>query len=103
MDPSEQYYLEFLGDKDQMDELPTIALKRDMFGKYSLFEGANIIEIKKRMLCLEHFEKPLKSVSTYKLDELVDISKRLGCYNEAKHLKKTELYKEITDIIQWKK
>jgi DNA-binding protein Fis len=55
--------------------------------------------IQKSMLCLEHFNKPLRSISTYKTSELEDISKLLGIYNEElqKKLKKQELYNNISE------
>jgi len=55
--------------------------------------------IQKSMLCLEHFNKPLRSISTYKMSELEDITKLLGIYNDnsQKKLKKQELYNNISE------
>lgn len=55
--------------------------------------------IQKTMLCLEHYTKPLRAISTYKTIELEEISKLLGIYNEDtdKRMKKQDFYKNISE------
>ena len=55
-------------------------------------------KIKNTMLCLEHYTKPLKAISTYKSCELEEIGKKLNIYDESiKKLKKQELYNKIVE------
>ena len=51
------------------------------------------------MLCLEHYTKPLRAISTYSLSELEEIGKKLGLCNETsqKKSKKQELYNQIAE------
>jgi hypothetical protein len=55
--------------------------------------------IQQTMLCLEHYTKPLRAISTYSLSELQEIGKKIGLYDETsnKKVKKQELYNEITE------
>jgi hypothetical protein len=55
-------------------------------------------KIKNTMLCLEHYAKPLKAVSTYKSCELDEIVKKLNINDESiKKIKKQELYNKIVE------
>jgi hypothetical protein len=55
-------------------------------------------KIKNTMLCLEHYTKPLKAVSTYKSCELDEIVKKLNINDESmKKIKKQELYNKIVE------
>ena len=55
--------------------------------------------IQQTMLCLEHYTKPLRAISTYSVLELEDIGKKLGIYDEKsnKKMKKQELYNQIAE------
>jgi hypothetical protein len=55
--------------------------------------------IEQTMLCLEHYTKPLRAISTYSLSELEEIGKKLGIYDETsqKKVKKQELYNRIAE------
>jgi len=59
----------------------------------------NIQTIQNTMLCLEHYTKPLRAISTYSLPELEEIGKRVGIYDETsqKKFKKQELYHQIAE------
>ena len=50
--------------------------------------------IRDTMLLLEHYEKPLRGASSYKVDEMSAIAKLLGISSEKK-MKKTELYEAV--------
>ena len=59
----------------------------------------NIQTIQNTMLCLEHYTKPLKAISTYTVKELEGISNKLNITNKDsnKKFKKQELYSQITE------
>jgi len=104
MDPTKKYYLEYISNKDV--ENPTFILYKDTYGNYSLKQhsfGANDLEeFKSDKVCLENHLKPLKSISTYKTDDLEALSKKIGLYDESKKYKKAELYNLISETIAWK-
>jgi hypothetical protein len=104
MDPTKKYYLEYISNKDV--ENPTFILYKDTYGNYSLKQhsfGANELqEFKSDKVCLENHLKPLKSISTYKTDDLESLSKKIGLYDESKKYKKNELYNLISETIAWK-
>ena len=104
MDPTKKYYLEYISNKDV--ENPTFILYKDTYGNYSLKQdsfGANELqEFKSDKVCLENHMKPLKSISTYKTDDLESLSKKIGLYDESKKYKKNELYNLISETIAWK-
>jgi hypothetical protein len=55
-------------------------------------------KIKNTMLCLEHYTKPLKAISTYKSCDLDEIVKKLNINDESiKKIKKQELYNKIVE------
>jgi hypothetical protein len=51
------------------------------------------------MLRLEHYSKPLRAISSYKVSELEDIAALLGIPTNAK---KPELYARISEFCNWK-
>jgi hypothetical protein len=55
--------------------------------------------IQDTMLCLEHYTKPLRAISTYSLSGLEEIGKKLGLYDQTinKKIKKQELYNQIAE------
>jgi len=59
-----------------------------------------VLRIQTNMLRLEHFTKPLRAISSYKLSELEEIAKIIGFSNDEK-LKKPELYARITEYCNW--
>jgi hypothetical protein len=61
---------------------------------------SEVSRIQTNMLRLEHFTKPLRAISSYKLSELEEISKIIGLSNNDK-LKKPELYARITEYCNW--
>jgi len=95
--------LEFTADKDA--ELPTYVLYKDAYGKYSVksepLTDIEITDMKNKMICLENYLKPLKSISNYKVEELEELAKKMGIYEKNKKYKKTDLYQEISEACQW--
>jgi hypothetical protein len=95
--------LEFVADKD--NELPTYVIYKDAYGKYSVntvpLTNEEIQEMKNKMICLESYLKPIKSISNYKIEELEDLAKKMGIYERNKKYKKTDLYQEISEACTW--
>ena len=56
-------------------------------------------QIRSNSFLIENNEKPLKSVGSYKINNLVDYATLFGVYNENEKYKKTELYKLVGDYI----
>jgi hypothetical protein len=95
--------LEFVADKD--NELPTYVLHKDTYGKYSVktepLTTDEIADMKNKMICLESYLKPLKSISNYKVEELEELATKMGIYDGKKKYKKTDLYQEISEVCTW--
>lgn len=95
--------LEFISDRDA--ELPYYVVYKDTYGKYSVrcdaLTSEEVQEIKNKTICLESYLKPLKSVATYKVDELEDMAKKMGIYESNKKYKKTDLYQDISEACTW--
>jgi len=94
----EKTYL-FLGIHDP--EAKTIIVYYTPRGKYGNYTvdlettPEKIEKIKEEMVCLDSFEKPFKGISSYKSDELEQIAKKMGVFDETRKMKKTELYEVI--------
>lgn len=103
VDSTNRFMLEFLSNKDE--NLPTYVLYKDGYGKYKVnIEpnfADNINNMKNTLICLENYMKPLKSASNYKIDDLIDLARKLGIYNENAKIKKNELYEQIYEICKW--
>jgi hypothetical protein len=95
--------LEFISDRDA--ELPYYVVYKDTYGKYSVRCDAvtsdELQEIRSKMICLESYLKPLKSIASYKVDELEDMAKKMGIYESNKKYKKTDLYQDISEACTW--
>jgi hypothetical protein len=97
--------LEFKANKDN-DSYPTYVLQKDSYGKYKLrsdsLNSEQVVEFKQSMVCLESYLKPLKPLSTYHIDDLKNIARRLGGFDETYKYKKPELYEELNEAMKWK-
>ena len=95
--------LEFLSMPDI--SLPMYVLYKDSYGKYKIkttpISQEKVAEMKTSIICLENYLKPLKPISAYKIEELINITKTVGIYNENEKKKKTELYDELTTALTW--
>jgi hypothetical protein len=58
-----------------------------------------INKIKEELVCLESHDKPFKSISNYKVDDLENIAKKLGIFDITKKTKKDELFNLICQSI----
>jgi len=103
VDSTNRFMLEFLSNKDE--NLPTYVLYKDSYGKYKVnikpINTETITNMKNTLICLENYTKPLKTASNYKIDDLVDLARKLGFYNENMKYKKNELYEQICEICKW--
>ncbi len=63
-------------------------------------ENHEIEELTKNKFCLEHFNKPIKGLSTYKVSDLHNIAKILNIENYSTY-KKNELYQLIQLQLIW--
>jgi hypothetical protein len=104
VDSTQKLLLEFLPDTSNTD-VKTFVLYKDSYGKYKLdleeLSTDKVNELKTKMICLENFTKPFKAISNYKLNELEEIAKKVGVYDETKKYKKNDLYEEITHKCNW--
>ena len=74
--------------------------KKGGFGLDTDTSSEKIQNIFDTKFCLEHYNKPLKTISNYKSDELNSIGEMMGLNINIK-LKKQELYNEICKLICW--
>lgn len=104
IDATGKKMLEFVSDVD--NELPTYVLHKDIFGKYKLqsepLSRQQIITMKTTVFCLESYLKPLKTISSYHVEDLYKIAKQIGVYNDNKKYKKPDLYQELCEALVWK-
>lgn len=103
VDSTNRFMLEFISNKDE--DLPTYVLYKDGYGKYKVnieqLNHDNINNMKNTLICLENYMKPLKTVSNYKIDDLIDLARKLGICNENMKYKKNDLYEHICEICKW--
>ena len=99
--------LEFKADKDADNEsVQTYILQKDSFGKYKLrsypLSKEQVEEFKKTVVVLESHLRPLKPITNYQTDDLKNVARRLGGFDETYKYKKAELYEELSEAMKWK-
>ena len=95
--------VEFMANKE--NELPTYILKKkDKHYSINIVPVTieNIADMRETLICLENYTKPVRPMSSYKVDELIELGKKVGIYNEDEKLKKPELYEKINEYLKWK-
>ena len=105
VDNKKKTYLQFLLDNHEQYE--NVILYRKPDRKYTEYfvekeettEEKTLTDLRKNFLCLISFEKSLKSVSSYKLNELIQLYSLLGMTDPPK--KKHELYEKIVVHCVW--
>jgi hypothetical protein len=106
LDSTGRLLLKFFGCVDMVDENPTYILQKEANGKYMILGDALTVEEKRHYtetcFSLVHYEKPLMTISHYKIDELTALAKRLGVYEDGKKYKKAELYALVWNACSWK-
>lgn len=95
-------YLKFISNTDI--ELSTYAIYRNQNNIYSVdvepITNDKLYNIEK-MICLESYLRPLKTISNYKIVELTELAKKLDLLEDDKKYKKQELYDMIYNKIRW--
>lgn len=97
-------YLEFSPNIKQ-DEIPTHLFVRNKDGHFSFqtletIDEINDIKMKNIKVEKDPLVKPLKSISSYKVDELLNMANKLGIEIEEKS-KKQEIYEQISNKCMW--
>lgn len=103
LQPAKKNMVEFIGQKDA--ELPCYVLHKDTYGKYTIQETPatteQMEELRQSNICLDSYIRPLRAMTTYKMDDLVHIATKLGSIDLTVKIKKPELYEQISSRIQW--
>jgi hypothetical protein len=63
--------------------------------KYGMDFSANLDEIRTTFYKVDNIDKPIKAISAYKLDELVDMHQRISGGDDSVKKKKADLYEAI--------
>jgi hypothetical protein len=111
VDKTGKCMLEFWANKDNIPRMDTIKtddnaltyiLYKNEQGKYKLqlenLATSKIYELKNNLIVLDHYNKSLKSMTNYKVDELETMAKKLGLLNDNKKYKKNELYDLVSEF-----
>ena len=79
-----------------------IIKKEDTYGIYLNDSLTNIIEMKKKLLIIDNIDKPLKSITSYKKEQLIIMCKKLNITYELdgqKKFTKKKIYSLIQEIL----
>jgi hypothetical protein len=100
--------LEFWSNKDRIPNINSASEEGDALtyvlyktenGKYKLqYENIGsfqINDLKEKYVVLESYNKYIKAISNYKVEELEDIAKKFGVLDETKKYKKADLYELV--------
>ena len=102
IDREKGVYIKFVSNTDI--ELPTYAIYREDTHRYSVdIEPltSNKMENMNELICLESYLTPLKTISNYKITELMETAGQLGLLDNDKKYKKKEIYDLIYNKIRW--
>jgi len=102
IDREKGVYIKFVSNTDI--ELPTYAIYREDTYRYSVdIEPltSDKMENMNELICLESYLTPLKTISNYKINELMETASQLGLLNDDKKYKKKEIYDLIYNKIRW--
>jgi hypothetical protein len=107
--------LAFWSDKDRIPSIDrptdsedalTYVLHKDAYGKYKVqlepVSPSTILQMQQQMVTLDSYHRALKSITHYAVPDLIELAKKLSCYDETKKYKKAELYNEIAKQCVWK-
>jgi len=100
--------LEFWSNKEKIPSINSSSEENDAMtyvlyktenGKYKLqYENIGsfqINDLKEKYVVLESYNKYIKAISNYKVEELEDMAKKFGVFDETKKYKKAELYELV--------
>jgi hypothetical protein len=95
--------LEFWANTEMKTDTFTYILYKSSDGKYKLqFENIGeykVKELRNKYMVLEHYSKYMKSVSSYKVEELEEMARKLNIFDETKKYKKNDLYENIGKLL----
>jgi hypothetical protein len=95
--------LEFWANTEMKMDTLTYILYKSSDGKYKLqFENIGeykVIELRNKYMVLEHYSKYMKSASSYKVEELEEMARKLNIFDETKKYKKNDLYEKIGKLL----
>jgi hypothetical protein len=94
---NEKFYIDICPTDDIED---TIVLNKNTRGEYGLDSSGRVKFIEENMFRMDRYDRPLSAVSTYSMEELKEISKKVG-FNVTAKCKKAELYQELTRYCLW--
>jgi hypothetical protein len=100
---TKQFMIEFISNKDV--ELPTYVFQKNdkrFAVNIDQVTKETILDMKESMVCLENYIKPLKPMSTYKVEDLIKLATKIGVYNQDEKLKKPDLYEKLSEAMKWK-
>lgn len=88
-----------INNSSEQDDALTYVLYKTENGKYKLqYENIGsfqINDLKEKYVVLESYNKYIKAISNYKVEELEDYAKKFGVFDETKKYKKAELYELV--------
>ena len=100
MNSTNNMRMEFTTDNNEAN---TYVISKNDRNHYSICDepvtAEKLLAIRSNSFLIENNEKPLKSVGSYKIDNLIEYATLFGVYNENEKYKKTELYKLVGDYI----
>ena len=102
IDNNKGVYIKLISDSDV--ELPTYAIYRERYNTYSVDIEALTTDKcldMEGMICLESYLRPLKTISNYKIDELMEQARKFDLLDNDKKYKKQELYELVYNKIRW--
>jgi hypothetical protein len=94
---NEKFYIDICPTDDIED---TIVLNKNARGEYGLDSSDRVKFIEENMFRMDRYDRPLSAVSTYSMEELKEVSKKVG-FNVTAKCKKAELYQELTRYCLW--
>lgn len=99
--------LEYWATKDEQDSARhTYVLFKNKYGKYRAqlewISGSRLLELREKYMVLDNYLKPIKAASHYKVQDLVDLARKLSIYDENRKYTKVELYNNINELCTWK-
>ena len=105
--PEGRCMLEYWAVADEQDsQRHTYVLFKDKYGKYRAqlewISTGRLIELREKYMALDNYMKPMKAASHYKVQELVDLARRLSIYDDNKKYTKVELYNAVHELCVWK-
>lgn len=97
--PNKKYIIKISGNKENTRNN---ILYLDNYKKYSIsLADVREEDLKEKYFLIENYLKPIKSINNYKMEDLLNICKRLNINEEEKKYKKQELYDLIYNSVSW--